>query len=243
MTPLIAKMAATVPDVAADLVWFDIHEAWNRTREMYTHEKSMSALQNPLPFPKCAVVAEDSNGDSFLVAAAEAARPTDPDSIGLLINTVVMQEGLPRQAVPFFCNPKEKLDGEEGLTIYFLDKKYDASAKALQSAQASLVALSFWLNRLNAEAMPAYTPTARAGHAKRLRQGKKPMFDWHTVTIEPKSAKGEALGGTHASPRLHDVRGHWVTRNGKKFWRRSHQRGDASLGIVFKDYKFGEARV
>lgn len=32
--------------------------------------------------------------------------------------------------------------------------------------------------------------------------------------------------------REHSVRGHWVTRNGVRFWRKSHKRGDPDLGRV-----------
>lgn len=39
--------------------------------------------------------------------------------------------------------------------------------------------------------------------------------------------------------RLHEVRGHWCVskRTGKRWWRKSHKRGDASLGVINHDYE------
>ena len=56
------------------------------------------------------------------------------------------------------------------------------------------------------------------------------MFDWHTVTIAPTAAKSGHKGGTHASPRLHDRRGHWRTikASGKRVWVRHCKVGDAA---------------
>ncbi len=75
---------------------------------------------------------------------------------------------------------------------------------------------------------------------KRKEKGKPAIsFDWHTVEIKPwVSDKSEPQGGTHASPRLHDRRGHWRTiKTGKQVWVKACKVGDASRGIVFKDYR------
>lgn len=39
--------------------------------------------------------------------------------------------------------------------------------------------------------------------------------------------------------RLHEVRGHWCVskRTGKRWWRKSHKRGDANLGVINHDYE------
>ena len=75
---------------------------------------------------------------------------------------------------------------------------------------------------------------------RRLKQKGKPLqYDWTTVTIEPPKQKGESLGGTHASPRLHDRRGHWRhMKSGKQVWVRQCKVGDPSKGTVFHDYRF-----
>jgi hypothetical protein len=77
---------------------------------------------------------------------------------------------------------------------------------------------------------------------RRAAKGKAPLiYDWHTVVIEPVKPSGECLGGTHASPRQHERRGHWRTcANGKRVWVRHCTVGDASRGTIFKDYKVGD---
>ena len=90
----------------------------------------------------------------------------------------------------------------------------------------------------------AYKPTPQRTfiNAKRKAKGKSALtFDWHTVEIEPSKAKNDPQGGTHASPRRHQVRGHWRTyKSGKRGWVKECWKGDASKGIVFKDYQLKE---
>lgn len=106
---------------------------------------------------------------------------------------------------------------------------------------ASLVRpLSVVLHRIHAERQtyrpaPAGTP---AQQAKRKRHGKAQLFDWNTVTIAPRPDKCEYQGGTHASPRMHDRRGHWRKyQGGKVGWVKNCKVGSATQGMVFKDYR------
>ena len=88
-----------------------------------------------------------------------------------------------------------------------------------------------------------YRPTPKNTFINRKRQtkGKTLLFDWHTVTIAPSKEKNESLGGTHASPRRHQARGHWRKyKSGKQIWIKECWKGDASRGVVFKDYKMCE---
>ena len=88
------------------------------------------------------------------------------------------------------------------------------------------------------------TPKNTFINKKRKAKGKPAIsFDWTTVEIGPKQEKTVSQGGTHASPRLHDRRGHWRNLSGKQIWVRSCKVGDASLGVVFHDYKLLEARA
>jgi len=86
----------------------------------------------------------------------------------------------------------------------------------------------------------AYVPTVKDTFTNRrkIKEGKLPSYDWHTIVIEPSQAKQEHQGGTHASPRRHQARGHWRTyKSGKRGWVKECWRGDASKGAVFKDYE------
>jgi hypothetical protein len=66
----------------------------------------------------------------------------------------------------------------------------------------------------------------------RLRRGRPALLDHIEITMNLAGSHGHGgdLGVRHGrhAPRLHHVRGHFVTRAGKKFWRSSHLRGDAS---------------
>ena len=60
-------------------------------------------------------------------------------------------------------------------------------------------------------------------------------------SIEPSKPKNDPQGGTHASPRWHERRGHWRTmKSGKKVWVKNCEVGDKTLGAVFHDYKIKE---
>jgi hypothetical protein len=236
MTPLIAEMVGVIPKIAADMMWFDIDEIWQPPRQPYSHNMAIKELQQPLPFIKCAITFMDESKAKVVVIVSEAIRK-DTSEKGLAMAAVALFKGQVNAYAPFFCNPFNENDGA-GITIFFDDKKHDSDPQMEEAAKVALVAVSHWLNTMNKKSIVSYHPQPKPSHAKRIRQGKKPMFDWHTVVLEPRSAQeSEALGGTHSSPRLHDVRGHWVVRGSKRFWRKPHKRGDASKGVIFHDYK------
>lgn len=86
----------------------------------------------------------------------------------------------------------------------------------------------------------AYKPTVKPGYTSQRLQakGKAPLFSWNTVRIDPPKPKQEHKKGTHATPRLHDRRGHLRRMaNGKTCLVRACKVGDASKGVVFKDYE------
>lgn len=124
----------------------------------------------------------------------------------------------------------------EGLRIASIDD----NPQGTEAARGVLAAIGGWLLSLTPQTQ-AYTPTPRPSliNSKRKAKGKPPaLFDWHTVTIGPRPAPGFGKGGTHASPRLHDRRGHWRKYpSGKVGWVKNCKVGDASRGVVFKDYE------
>lgn len=73
---------------------------------------------------------------------------------------------------------------------------------------------------------------------RKMAQGKKPMYEWKTVVLKSAKPRSESLGGTHASPRLHERRGHLrKMRSGKEVWVKPHKVGNAKLGVIFHDYE------
>lgn len=94
--------------------------------------------------------------------------------------------------------------------------------------------------KLETKSTEHWIPTPHRTNTKRTRNGKKPLFSWHTVTIQPPAPKAEPLGGTHASPRFHTRRGHYrMSPKGNRVWVRDCNVGKLVNGLVLKDYAVG----
>lgn len=109
-------------------------------------------------------------------------------------------------------------------------------------AELMLAQLGAWYSVMDRR-MEAYIPSVRDTFTNRrkMQQGKLPTYDWTTVWIEPAKQRSEGKGGTHASPRLHDRRGHLRRlASGKNIWVKSCKVGDASKGVIFHDYAIKE---
>lgn len=73
-------------------------------------------------------------------------------------------------------------------------------------------------------------------NAARARRGKPELLDHVEVSMNlasPRADRSDAGSGVVRLPsRLHLVRGHFVERAGKTFWRNAHLRGDTSSALV-----------
>lgn len=110
-------------------------------------------------------------------------------------------------------------------------------------AELMLAQVGVWYGLMDRR-IEAYVPTVRDTFTNRrkMQQGKAPTFDWTTVYIEPAKPRSDSKGGTHASPRLHDRRGHLRRlTTGKNVWVKACKVGDASKGAIFHDYKIEAA--
>jgi hypothetical protein len=79
-------------------------------------------------------------------------------------------------------------------------------------------------------------------NAKRIKKGKRPLFEWTTVTIrDDKGVPTQPQGGTHASPKPHDRRGHQRRlKSGKVIYIRSMTINKHKIpqeGFIHHDYK------
>jgi len=93
---------------------------------------------------------------------------------------------------------------------------------------------------LQGEELDYYKPSNMGNNEKRFRKGKSKLYEWRTVTLERKrhGLPSAPKGGTHASPRLHQRRGHWATSKlGKRYWRSEAVVGKAENGMLFHDYE------
>jgi hypothetical protein len=222
MNPLIQEMVAMNPERAVDHHWFDMSAAYRREQAV-----SGDILSRPLPYPQTALVCayEDKKALLFVsrvgeitgVAGLQWSKKSVYDIPGFIY--VVDDEGV-------------KVRHKDG-TPFDYRTSYATGVLAFIAAFAESLEFS-----------PAtgYLPVRRANWEKKARQGKVPTYDWKTVVIEPAKPKGESQGGTHASPRWHERRGHWRTikKTGKKVWVKNCAVGDKALGAVFHDYQIKE---
>lgn len=223
MTPLVRELASLDPEVSLSCIWFDMGRLPRFTF-------AWSELPGSrMPFETCAIVGRDGNGDKFLVWAQQV-----EESTILLSAWALLADRYTR--TPLFA----VVMAEGGCHI----ANVEGEAEITKEHAAPIVGiLAEFLRSANPTGYRAAAKPNSVTNKRRAVKGKPPLiYDWHTVEIVPPKPKGECLGGTHASPRQHERRGHWRTcANGTRVWVRSCTVGDASRGTVFKDYTVGEA--
>jgi hypothetical protein len=112
-----------------------------------------------------------------------------------------------------------------------------------QNATNSMLTVLEFIEALSCSNV-SYRPTTKIDeqvNARRIRDGKVPLYETHTLFIETpnKTTKGDSLGGHHRSPRQHLRRGH-IRRlpSGRKVWVNSAVIGRSENGVIKKDYAF-----
>lgn len=133
--------------------------------------------------------------------------------------------------------------------VYAIDDgqiRYGAANEdeAVEKTEAEMILgfLSSWYESMS-QRTNAYVPSVvqTFTNKRKIAQGKLPTYDWTTVVVVATPPKSDPQGGTHASPRLHDRRGHLRRlRSGKNVWVKPHKVGDSTLGTIFHDYQIGE---
>ena len=220
MTPLIQKAVRFSPEPESAM-WFDVGQM------EYMQEQTVDPnIVMHLPFDRTGIAGLDSSGKDFCLWLVQGE------------NSVTVSGGSMWHKTYF--EPFAYVQQEAGISLYRKNKivTFDELMPVHRMVVATLMKL--------ADASTGYkaTPKNTFINKKRKAKGKPAIsFDWTTVEIGPKQEKSVPQGGTHASPRLHDRRGHWRNLSGKQVWVRSCKVGDASLGVVFHDYKLLEARA
>lgn len=216
MTPLIKKISSTLPyDVTQDHVWFDVGF-------FVGGDVDGKTIQH-LPFDKIAIVGEATDNFEYCFLLSRFKDYT-------AVIGAKFTEKEYEIARPFVFEVYEKgirFHGADDEPIEERDVTFPLSVLTRLFNQLDLTS-SFY------KMTPRKSPT----NARRAKKGKGPIsVDWHTVTIAPKVKTEGHIGGTHASPRKHQRRGHWRTiGEDKKVWVRDCWVGDAAKGLVLKDY-------
>lgn len=227
MTPLVRDWvrayAQTGGDPAAGM-WFDISGALHRAD---VQALDMTMQQSRPPFEHCfvACAGKKENASHEVMMFVMGDDPAEAIVVSAVIKIGNKQRRLPKLMY-------QVRDGQIFADAYEGEMSND-------DKQMILRLLALWYGSL-CQGSEGYRATVKQNFtSRRLQaQGKPPQFDWHTVKIEPPKLKAEPQGGTHATPRLHDRRGH-IRRlaNGKTCWVKACKVGDASKGVVFKDYE------
>ena len=234
MTPLIRSMVSRTVRAGVDptqMHWFDATGG-------ITNQTDVSLdplLTTRPPFEKCMVCWEGhaaSNGKRMEFHLLITGRHPEE---GILLGAWRMPEN-----GPLVGSPTMVYLVEDGLVEYGPLAENDAMDE--KEGEMIMGFLSAWLGSLSRRAesyIPSVKPTFT--NRRKIAAGKPPLYEWRTVVIEPVQARREHQGGTHASPRLHDRRGHLRRlRSGKNVWVRECKVGNASKGVVFHDYQIKE---
>lgn len=225
MTPLIKEMVGYTSE-AETFMWFDIGKLPTEEVRFLVDGETLTHI----PFQKAVVCCIDSDGDKCMLALIGGNRTVC--AVGYVLSATSYQR----------INAFAYMDTPEGLRL--LPANDGDTLPTQEQCYSVLCTIKHFLDLLGQKAVEAHQPLPKRSliNDKRKAKGKSPLlYDWRTVIIEPPKLKSEPLGGTHASPRRHQARGHWRTyKSGKRGWVKECWRGDAGKGTVFKDYEIRE---
>ena len=224
MTPLITEMVKLVQE-PENAHWFDLGVITKHVPAARIEWDEVSRM----PYPRiCCVSQTTEDGSKFATIVASDRSMVTVSCVSKEQSGKVLRSGT------------LYIKASEGQMMFQVSGDDPKDEKRIASLLRPLIVVA---RRIHTD-VTAYRPSRKgttAQQSKRQRSGKAPLFDWNTVTIKPTPDKGECQGGTHASPRLHDRRGHWRKYpSGKVGWVQNCKVGDASKGVVFKDYQIAE---
>lgn len=220
MTPLIQEAVKLAPEPESAM-WFDVGQMVNIEQD----QKVPADILINLPFNRTGLAGLDPAGNKFTLWLTKGNGSITV--AGAVINSKKFIE-----PYAYVLN-----DQQDGWKIY-RKNKVDSNLEEIKPIHRMLLACMIKLNKASTGFRA--TPQNTFINKKRQAKGKPALtFDWHTVEITPPQEKAPYQGGTHASPRLHDRRGHWryIKKSNKQVWVLPCKVGDASKGVVFKDYK------
>lgn len=235
MTPLIRETIAWTTRAGMDpteLQWFDIS---GLTTSRFETTTDVLMWCNP-PFGKCVVAyrgpsKSHASYDMLMLVVGDNAKD------GIVVDMWKGPTGIMPRKVPTM------LYTTEGDMVMYGPTEEDDPVPE-EEARLVLGIIAKWYHSMMAT-KTAYQPFVRPTftNQRKIAAGKQPSYDWRTVVIDGKVIKCEHKGGTHASPRLHDRRGHSRRLpDGRIVWVRPCKVGDASRGVVFHDYQVKEQR-
>lgn len=250
MTPLIREFINLTPESKAgaldplEFKWFDITESVNNFVKAIAKPKDI-AVDN-LPFPKIVIVGQVQNQKVMTFVLGSSLLEGGVCVGGLIIKGLKVTE----VPVAYYTrvNGKIAVTNRESIAAVIAWKENGEvgpppELSAVEQDKDTMLCAAYLaelLRTLDHTPVTGYVPTVRPGYisSKRVAKGKLPLYDWNTVVVEPPKPKSDYRGGTHASPRHHERRGHMRrTRSGKQVWVRHCKVGNPANGTVFHDYQ------
>lgn len=228
MTPLIQTAMRGMVEAGRDPTegqWFDI----SGTMDKSSVDQHWLREYRP-PFDKCIVVWQGKSKTHQTYELFMTVGGTNPEE-GIFIGVHKGPHGQKPRKLPMMVY---RLDN--GVVRYGAVHEGDTLLEV--DAQMVLAVVGNWY-RLLSQGCAMHKPhvSQTFTNRRKIAQGKAPSYEWTTVYIEPSKPRSEGVGGTHASPRLHDRRGHLRRlRSGRTVWVRDCKVGDAAKGRVWHDY-------
>jgi hypothetical protein len=237
MTPFVresVKLFASAGVDPTELAWFDLSAVLqSRGDDEYKHNDWLRDYRPP--FDRCMIVAKGiTNGKTYELYVTVVG--TNPE-YGIAFNSWVSTNGGKPKSSPLYFY---YMDGD----ICRYGPGEGEATMSEHDVRWSLGLIALWFESLAKQATQAHVPSIKRGLTsdRLIKKGQPPLYDWRTVIVQPiKPVKREHLGGTHASPRQHDRRGHMRRLpGGRQVWVKPCRVGDAALGTVFHDYEVRE---
>jgi len=222
MTPLVLEISKLAGPALDGAMWFDLGTLSGDEKTI-----TLDGLNDRWPFDRCALVFRDGEGNKGMMLAGQRNGAIVLTS-WLLGERKVLRAGHMVQ----YCVIDDQVYMDGGMV-------------AFQCPEVA-IAIEF-LRRMRASGTHAYDRSIPDTHTNRrkLSEGKPPStYAWRTVVVSPTPPRKPSDGGTHASPRLHERRGHWRhLRSGEIVWVRECLVGSPERGVVEKDYRVPNAGV
>lgn len=234
MTPLIVKYSRSFLKYSHDPErwhWFDFTGSVDRSIGI-DFEKWLSIYRPP--FPRTIMTFQEIDDG-------------ETKEIFLTIHGDDVEAGIRVVAMLSFPDRGDNAVLVEPILYFIKDGKFFAGkaetpegvCETIEAQKFVMQTLAAFLRTLSKSQNLAYIPTAEKTfiNQRRAERDKPPKYTWRTIVISGEAVMREDRGGTHASPRYHDRRGHQRRlRSGKVVWVKSCKVGDPSKGAVFKDY-------
>jgi len=231
----VLKELSAYVDTADQYGWYYFEE----NKNLVGHITSLDYVQHPLPSKKVAITGVTPDGESsgYLIEDMGAERVVwqlrDYDKPYVLFSipheTKLIGEVALHETLLEYCNEGEKVKNE-----------------VLQFCSNVLLRINTFFELYNKEKdLVAFSASSSTNNKKRVAKGKKALFEWTKIDLSKSQTyeKGDHKGGTHASPRQHERRGHWRNlANGKTIWIKPMIVGNIENGRVAHMYNLEEAR-